>query len=80
MATKVQVRDNDTYHVVYTYAGDITKVDIYDKKRGLHARGNAKRYHTDPYDANIGQQLAYLRALERVAQKAIRKILPAGTR
>lgn len=78
MGNKVQVKDNDTYHVVYTYAGDVTKVDIYHKKLGIHARGNARRYHTDPYDYSVGQQLAYLRALERVAHKAIRKILPKG--
>lgn len=81
MSSKLQIKDNDSYHVVTTYRGDLTKVDIYHKGTGIHARGNAKRYHSDIYNNEVGRRLAYYRALERVAHKVLIKTikeLPSG--
>lgn len=49
--------------------GDITEVTLTNSKTGLTARGASRRYSQDPYDFNIGYNLARARALGRLARK-----------
>jgi len=73
MARKIKTETSGNWHRVTSYAGDVTKVDLYHLETGIHARGNAKRYHTDVYDNSIGENIAYFRALSRIGQKIVTK-------
>lgn len=75
MSSHLQFKDNDSFLAVTTRAGDITKVDLYHKETGIHARGNSKRYHMDTYDYYLGKDIAYFRALSRLGEKLLNRTI-----
>jgi hypothetical protein len=59
-------------HVSVWFDGDLTSATVYDMETGLHATGHARRVPSDEYDPEIGEDLAILRASERLFNKLIR--------
>lgn len=70
-----ETKTNGTYHVATKYSGDLTHVDVTHLPSGIHARGNSKKYAGDTYSKGVGYNLAYYRALERLAHKVTRHLI-----
>jgi hypothetical protein len=61
------------YNVFTFYRGPLITVEIAYK--GTWARGNARLHPDDRYDANLGLDLAYARAIERLGAKLRKKTM-----
>lgn len=70
-----ETRTDEEYHISTWFDGDLTTTKIYHLPTGLHAAGNARRYTEDNYDEEIGYQLSYYRAFERLSNKLARYIV-----
>ena len=62
-------RSNDTYSVIINYDNDLTSVDVFHIPTGISAIGHSRRMPEDIYDREIGRNLAYFRAFERLSHK-----------
>jgi hypothetical protein len=61
--------DNEVNFIEVDFDRVLTKVWIYDKKYQVAATGYARLYDGDIYDRNLGFDIAYARAVSRVAPK-----------
>ena len=73
--TLYYARANDTYEVQESVGVDLTTVVVTHLPSGTRATGNALRYYADSYNEQIGRNLAYYRAFERLSKKLQRKII-----
>lgn len=69
MNNRVYTVATDEQNVAVYIEDALTTVAIYDYITGLGARAHALWFREDTYDENIGVQVAYSRAVARLARK-----------
>lgn len=72
------LRKTDYYNgieISTVYDGNIITSTIYDDFSDVVARGHAKRHPSDPRNDDFGRDLSFYRAMERFAQKNVKRLM-----